>query len=364
MRFLLESRFVDARRGAAARVRVGGRLHRSARGAVAGVLRRRCRAGTAGGAAHEASGRPSTVRHRRRRTGDRGDPQRGSPLGSTARTGRRRCRRSSRSARRSSVGADVPTGSSDNRPAIDDCPQLLRHERRGDCLVGSTPDGYGPVLFGGVGLAVTISAACANAPARSRLHSLHAHFLRPVRGGVHLEGDTTGMISLDHAAWFHSASASMAGCLQDVQSLVNWRPRAPCAGSSATRKRRIVASMAQECSSARSPSLSGTRTAARSGRSTGVAPPSSVRRTEDGVVRVGVAVVQVRADRGHGDDGRRWRSGRAAARTRRARRPAPLSVVLLLRFPLHGSPLTAVSHSDRKVERDGRRPSRSQSLHR
>ncbi len=39
------------------------------------------------------------------------------------------------------------------------------------------------MVFGGVGLALTISAACGDAPPGSRLHSLHAHFLRPVNGG-------------------------------------------------------------------------------------------------------------------------------------------------------------------------------------
>ena len=67
--------------------------------------------------------------------------------------------------------------------AIDEFLDLLRHERRGDTWVGRTPDWYGPVVFGGVGLALTISAACGDAPAGSRLHSLHAHFLRPVLGG-------------------------------------------------------------------------------------------------------------------------------------------------------------------------------------
>src|SRR5918995_4917860 len=67
--------------------------------------------------------------------------------------------------------------------AIDDLLALLRHERRGDTWVGRTPDSYGPVVFGGIGLALTTSAACADAPEGARLHSLHAHFLRPVRGG-------------------------------------------------------------------------------------------------------------------------------------------------------------------------------------
>jgi len=66
---------------------------------------------------------------------------------------------------------------------IDEFLALLRHARRGDTWVGRTPDWYGPVVFGGIGLAMTISAACAEAPGGTRLHSLHAHFLRPVLGG-------------------------------------------------------------------------------------------------------------------------------------------------------------------------------------
>jgi acyl-CoA thioesterase II len=272
--------------------------------------------------------------------------------------------------------------------AIDDFLALLRHERRGDAWVGRTPDGYGPVVFGGIGLALTISAACGDAPAGSRLHSLHAHFLRPVQGGReivfdtevvkagrtfslhrvtatqdakpvitmtcsftsstdadndaggyvydlsgipadvplpgdlpgelaepepdpdepldqvgpwdtrwlgpsplrpdgtreathrhwfrlpraldddphlhaallgyatdwtgvggrphHLEGDTTGMISLDHAAWFHRAARADGWLLQDVQSLVNAAGRGTLRGVIRTPDGQIVASMAQE----------------------------------------------------------------------------------------------------------------------
>jgi acyl-coenzyme A thioesterase PaaI-like protein len=67
--------------------------------------------------------------------------------------------------------------------AVDRLLALLRHERRGDLWVGQTPDLYGPVVFGGMALALTISAACADTPAGTRLHSLHGHFLRPVQGG-------------------------------------------------------------------------------------------------------------------------------------------------------------------------------------
>jgi acyl-CoA thioesterase-2 len=258
--------------------------------------------------------------------------------------------------------------------AIDDFLDLLRHERRGHTWAGRTPDWYGPVVFGGISLAVTISAACGDAPAGSRLHSLHAHFLRPVLGGqaidfrsdvvkagrtfnlhqitasqndkpvitmmcsftadtdgyvydlsgipdgvpppedlpepddidreigpwdvrwvgpspprpdgtrdathrhwfrlpralgddphlhaallgyatdwtgiggrpLHLEGDTTGMISLDHAAWFHRPARADEWLLQDVQSLVNAGGRGTLRGVIRNTSGLIVASMAQE----------------------------------------------------------------------------------------------------------------------
>lgn len=258
--------------------------------------------------------------------------------------------------------------------AIDEFLDLLRHERRGDTWVGRTPDWYGPVVFGGVGLALTISAACGDAPTGSRLHSLHAHFLRPVQGGheivfhsdvvkagrafnlhhvtasqdgkpvitmtcsfttdtdgyeynlsgipdgvplpeelpepddnphevgpwderwlgpspmrldgtrdathrhwfrlprtldddphlhtallgyatdwtglggrpLHLEGDTTGMISLDHTAWFHRPARADGWLFQDVQSLVNAGGRGTLRGMIRNPQGLIVASMAQE----------------------------------------------------------------------------------------------------------------------
>ena len=53
--------------------------------------------------------------------------------------------------------------------AIDDLLDLLRQERRGDTWIGRTPDWYGPVVFGGIGLAITISAACRDAPEGTRI---------------------------------------------------------------------------------------------------------------------------------------------------------------------------------------------------
>lgn len=258
--------------------------------------------------------------------------------------------------------------------ATDEFLELLQLERRGDTWLGHTPDWWGPVVFGGIGLALTIRAACGDAPAGSRLHSLHAHFLRPVLGGrdiefrsdvvkagrtfslhritaaqdakpaitmmcsfttdtdgyrydlsgipddvllpadlpepepvegeraswdvrwigptaaradgtreathrhwfrmprrlsddphlhtallgyatdwtgiggrpLHLDGDTTGMISLDHAAWFHRFARADEWLLIDVQSLVNAGGRGTLRGVIRDANGTIVASMAQE----------------------------------------------------------------------------------------------------------------------
>jgi acyl-CoA thioesterase-2 len=257
--------------------------------------------------------------------------------------------------------------------AIDGFLALLEHDRDGDSWIGHTPDGFGPVVFGGVGLAITISAACRDAPAGMRMHSIHGHFLRPVQGGrdivirsevvkagrsfclhhvtasqddkaamaltcsftadtegyvydvsgippdvpppdelpeeddrhdeigpwdvrwlgptaarpdgtreathrhwfrlprriedpcvhtallayatdwtgiggrpLHLDGDTDGMISLDHAAWFHRPARADEWLLQDVQSLVNAGGRGTLRGVIRNLRGEVVASMAQE----------------------------------------------------------------------------------------------------------------------
>ena len=91
--------------------------------------------------------------------------------------------------------------------AVDDFTGLLCHERRGDAWAGRTPDGDGPVVFGGVGLALTISAACADAPAGARLHSTHAHFLRPVRGG-HEIAFRTDVVKAGRTFSLHRVTAS------------------------------------------------------------------------------------------------------------------------------------------------------------
>jgi acyl-CoA thioesterase II len=62
----------------------------------------------------------------------------------------------------------------------------------------------------------------------------------------HLEGDVTGMISLDHAAWFHRPARADDWLLHDVQSLVNAGGRGTLRGVIRDRHGLIVASMAQE----------------------------------------------------------------------------------------------------------------------
>ena len=104
---------------------------------------------------------------------------------STVKTDKRPSGRSWRSEPHSSAGAEVADPAA-QQAAIDEFLDLLRYERSGDAWLGRTPDWYGPVIFGGVGLALTISAACLDAPPGSRLHSLHAHFLRPVKGGTEI----------------------------------------------------------------------------------------------------------------------------------------------------------------------------------
>ena len=63
---------------------------------------------------------------------------------------------------------------------------------------------------------------------------------------LHLDGDTTGMISLDHAAWFHRPARADEWLLQDVHSLVNAGGRGTLRGVIRNRQGLIVASMAQE----------------------------------------------------------------------------------------------------------------------
>ena len=63
---------------------------------------------------------------------------------------------------------------------------------------------------------------------------------------LHLEGDTQGMVSLDHAAWFHRPARADAWLFYDVQSLVNAGGRGLLRGVMRDLEGRVIVSVAQE----------------------------------------------------------------------------------------------------------------------
>ena len=62
----------------------------------------------------------------------------------------------------------------------------------------------------------------------------------------HLDGDTTGMVSLDHAVWFHRPARPDDWLLYDVHSLVNAGGRGLLRGVMRDRAGHVVLSVAQE----------------------------------------------------------------------------------------------------------------------
>lgn len=63
---------------------------------------------------------------------------------------------------------------------------------------------------------------------------------------LHLEGDTTGMVSLDHAVWFHRPARADQWLFYDVHSLVNAGGRGLLRGVMRDKNGRVVASVTQE----------------------------------------------------------------------------------------------------------------------
>ena len=63
---------------------------------------------------------------------------------------------------------------------------------------------------------------------------------------LHLEGDIQGMVSLDHAAWFHRSARADDWLFYDVHSLVNAGGRGLLRGAMRDRAGRVVISVAQE----------------------------------------------------------------------------------------------------------------------
>ena len=63
---------------------------------------------------------------------------------------------------------------------------------------------------------------------------------------LHLDGDIQGMVSLDHAAWFHRPARADEWLFYDVHSLVNAGGRGLLRGVMRDRRGKVVASVAQE----------------------------------------------------------------------------------------------------------------------
>jgi acyl-CoA thioesterase-2 len=63
---------------------------------------------------------------------------------------------------------------------------------------------------------------------------------------LHLEGDITGMVSLDHAAWFHRPARADSWLFYDVHSLVNAGGRGLLRGAIRDPEGHVVISVAQE----------------------------------------------------------------------------------------------------------------------
>src|SRR2546428_11057498 len=75
-------------------------------------------------------------------------------------------------------------GRRDVARTVEETLAALDVRREGNLWVGQMPSNmWGPVVFGGFVVAHAIWAATREAPDGRRIHSLHAYFLRPVRGG-------------------------------------------------------------------------------------------------------------------------------------------------------------------------------------
>ena len=94
------------------------------------------------------------------------------------------------------------------------------------------------------------SASPAALPDDEHLHTALLGFATDWTGiggrPLHLEGDTTGMVSLDHAAWFHRPARADEWLFYDVHSLVNAGGRGLLRGVMRDDDGRVVVSVAQE----------------------------------------------------------------------------------------------------------------------
>jgi acyl-CoA thioesterase-2 len=87
-------------------------------------------------------------------------------------------------------------------------------------------------------------------PDDPHLHAALIAFVTDITGTggrpLHLEGDVTGMVSIDHAAWFHRPLRADEWLFYDVHSLVNTGGRGVLRGTMYGPDRHVAVSVAQE----------------------------------------------------------------------------------------------------------------------
>ena len=87
-------------------------------------------------------------------------------------------------------------------------------------------------------------------PDDPHLHAALIAFVTDITGTggrpLHLEGDVTGMVSIDHAAWFHRPLRADEWLFYDVHSLVNTGGRGVLRGTIYGPDRHVAVSVAQE----------------------------------------------------------------------------------------------------------------------
>jgi acyl-CoA thioesterase II len=87
-------------------------------------------------------------------------------------------------------------------------------------------------------------------PDDPHLHAALIAFATDITGTggrpLHLDGDITGMVSIDHAAWFHRALRADEWLFYDVHSLVNTGGRGVLRGTMYGPDRHVAVSVAQE----------------------------------------------------------------------------------------------------------------------
>ena len=87
-------------------------------------------------------------------------------------------------------------------------------------------------------------------PDDPHLHAALIAFVTDITGTggrpLHLDGDVTGMVSIDHAAWFHRPLRADEWLFYDVHSLVNTGGRGVLRGTMYGPDRHVAVSVAQE----------------------------------------------------------------------------------------------------------------------